>query len=119
MDIALFNVLLFLTGITSGPWLSLFKASSYSAGIANSYIWNKRWTFQSTRTARVGEIGKFVGISGGALLVNVGTASFLIDVLGLQLGVTGIAWTNFSALVATLAAFVVNFAGYKWLVFKA
>lgn len=118
VDLGLLNILLFLTGVTSGAWFSLFKTISYSAGIITSFICNKRWTFNVTSASVKGEIGKFLVTSAIALAVNVATATTLGTIIGPQFGIPEVPWVNISALFATGVASALNFISYKFLVFK-
>ncbi|MFN3247220.1 MAG: GtrA family protein, partial [Leptonema sp. (in: bacteria)] len=47
VDMGILNVLVGLTGITSGFFLIPMNAISFLAAVTNSYYWNKFWTFQS------------------------------------------------------------------------
>ena len=118
VDLGLFNFLLLFFGITTGVWLSVFKAISYSAGLVNSYVWNRRWTFRITGASGKGEIGKFLATNAVALVANVVTTTLLGTMIGPQFGIPEVLWVNISAIIATGVALVVNFIGYKFLVFR-
>ncbi|MBB6284055.1 GtrA family protein [Geobacillus subterraneus] len=40
---------------------------SYGAGVANSYVWNRRWTFQMKQKANIGELLRFLAVNGLSL----------------------------------------------------
>jgi len=68
------------------------------------------------RTGR--EFLQFVLVSAGALLLNVGIASFLVNTIGPRAGASPNLWANIAALVGTVFSFIWNFLGYKFIVFK-
>ena len=119
IDLGVLNFLMVLSGITSGWYFSLFKAISFSSAATNSYFWNKFWTFGKKETkVGVGEYSKFYVITGGGFLINVGIASLLVNVIGPQFGFSPTIWANIGAIIAVLCAFMWNFLGYKFIVFK-
>ena len=67
IDFLLFGILT----IGLGVQVALANTISYSAGIANSYAWNRNWTFSDRRSDRwAGESLKFVLANLGGLGVN-------------------------------------------------
>ena len=114
VDLAVLNLLLFLTHIASGTPFIFFKAISFLVAATNSYIWNRRWTFRSDKQVFI----QFFMVSTVGLLLNVGTASFLVNVVGPQFGLSPKLWANTGALIGTLVVMTWNFLGYKFVVFK-
>lgn len=107
------NTLVDLTaffGLTLGgiPYLPA-QALSYSAGVANSFFFNRKWTFRVTRQASVPEVIKFVIVNGLSLSLSSGLLYVLHDVTHLQL------WL--SKFSATGGGMVVNFLGSRLWVF--
>ncbi len=67
LDIGLFTALHVLLGM---PTLAA-NTLSYSAGIVNNYIWNRRWTFTDRPHKAVGmQFPQFATVSLSALLLN-------------------------------------------------
>jgi len=118
IDFGVLNLLMFLTGITSGFYYSLFKAISFTCGVTNSYIWNKRWTFKKGKSLEKKEFSKFFSVSLVAFGVNICTASVLVNIIGPIGGISPYVWANISALAAAGFTTLINFFGYKYLVFK-
>ena len=118
IDFGVLNLLMFLTGITSGFYYSIFKAISFTCGVVNSYIWNKRWTFQKGKKLEKKEFSKFFTISLIAFGVNIGVASVLVNLVGPIHGISPYIWANISALAAAGFTTLINFFGYKYLVFS-
>ena len=114
VDLAVLNLFIFLTGIASGTPFIFFKGISFVVAVLNSYFWNRRWTFHSDRKVFI----RFFMISTIGLLLNVGTASFLVNILGPQFGLSEKIWANVGAVGGTLVVMTWNFLGYKFVVFK-
>lgn len=119
VDLGLLNLLMMFTGIVEGWKWAPLKAVSFTAGATNSYFWNKYWTFEKKETApSKEEYAKLYTVTFVGLLMNVGISTFLVDIIGPQVGLGKNAWPIFAAGIATLIVFIWNFAGYKFLVFK-
>lgn len=120
IDLGALNLLMFIFSITSGPMYSVFKGISFSLSVVNSYFWNKFWTFGQRETGVVkgSEFGKFAIIAGTGFFLNVSIASFVVNTVGPQFGISDEMWANAGAFVAILCVFMWNFLGYKLIVFK-
>lgn len=120
VDLGILNLLIFVSGTASGLPFTFFKAISFTGAVLNSYVFNKFWTFGGAERKKLGaEFTQFVAVSLGGFLLNVGTASLVVNFLGPQFGFGETLWANVGALVATVVAMTWNFLGYKLLVFKA
>ena len=113
LDLGILNLLILLTDITHGVWFSAFKALSFVITVINSYFWNKFWTFQKT-----GSFVLFFAVVSGSFLINVGVASFLVNVVGPPDGIGPKQWDNLAALSSVVLVLTWNFLGMKFLVFK-
>lgn len=120
VDFGVLNMLMMIFGIASGWPYSVFKGISFSCSVVNSYFWNKFWTFQKKDTgiAKAGEFGKFAVVAGTGFILNVSIASFVVNAIGPQFGLSEELWGNVGAFVAVLCVFTWNFLGYKLIVFK-
>jgi putative flippase GtrA len=103
---AVFEVLLRLVGLP----LLLASAIGYSAGVANSYVLNRMWTFAVKTRASTVEFGKFVAVNVAALLLNLVVLEQLTS-----MGLT----PEVSQVLAIGASLTANFAGNKWWAFRA
>jgi putative flippase GtrA len=117
LDGAVLNTLIYLTSTSSGIGYAVFKGISFVIANIASYFWNKYWTFAAQNRATVKEFGKFFGVSVIGLLINVGVAFLVVDVIGAPSGISAGRWANVGLLFATLASVVWNFVGYKFFVF--
>lgn len=111
VDFGLFNVLYHFVG------LPLLAANSLgvAAGIANSFIWNKHWTFSAGGRSRLRhEVITFALISIiGLLLNNAG-----LHVLTSLTGNMGVVALNAQKLVASVISMTWNFLGYRLIAFR-
>ncbi len=90
-------------------YYGLSHTISFACGMLNSFIWNRRWTFQDKRRMTGGRALRFV-------LVNAASygASLLVLTLLVRAG-----YPEMSAkVIATPCALAVNFLGNKLFVFK-
>lgn len=120
VDLGVLNILIMITGFSTGIYFSVFKGISFVVSATNSYFWNKNWVFDKTKTKEVGkEVGKF-GISTiSGLIFNVLVAT-LILYFGKNV-LTGLGdknWANVAAIGGSLSAMIFNFVLYKFWVFK-
>lgn len=118
-DLGILNLLILFTGIAQGVPFSIFKGISFAFSVVNSYFWNKFWTFQSKESVQAFEFAKFATIATIGFFLNVGIASFVVNVVGPQFGIQPKVWANVGAIIAILIVMLWNFTGYKFLVFRS
>jgi len=119
VDLGVLNLLIWAFGIYSGFGYSAFKGISFTVAVINSYFLNKFWTFKMRETEGVKrEFAQFFIVSLIGFGINVGVASFVVNVVGPQFGLGSKLWANVGAIYATFAAMSWNFLGYKFIVFK-
>lgn len=119
VDLGVLNLLMFVFSVSIGWLYSIFKAISFTCSVVHSYFWNKFWTYGKKETGvEAKELGKFFLIAGIGFILNVGIASFVVNIIGPQFGLSVKIWANIGAIIATVCVFMWNFLGYKFLVFK-
>lgn len=119
VDLGILNLLMFIFAVSTGWLYSIFKAISFICSVVNSYFWNKFWTYEQKETKVGGkEFGKFFLVAGTGFLLNVGIASFAVNIIRPQFGLSKEIWANVGAFIAIICVFMWNFLGYKFLVFK-
>jgi len=64
------------------------------------------------------EFLQFFIITATSFSINVGTASFIVNSIGVQFGLSPEWWANIGAITASFAGLSWNFLGYKFIVFK-
>lgn len=117
LDFGVLNVLILVTGIAVGWLFSLFKVLSFLVAVTNSYFWNKFWTFQNRQPMIAREYLRFFIFTIASVILNVGIASLIVNVIGAPSGFNVKTWANIGALFGTFVAFMWNFVVYKKFVF--
>jgi len=119
IDIGVLNLLILFTNIDSGIHFSVFKGTSFVFAIVNSFLWNKFWSFESKEKDGMGkQFIKFMGVALVGLLINVSVASFVVNYVGPQWGLSTRIWANVGVLSSVVFNIIWDFYGYKVLVFK-
>ena len=120
IDFGVFNLLMFLTDIQKGIWVSIFLAISFSTAVVNSYFWNKFWVFEGGAATSVGgrEFVTFVVITVIGLLLKVSVSSGIIFSIPPQYSLGQLGWNNIAAVIGTVFSLIWNFIGYRLIVFK-
>ena len=96
-------------------WLdvSLAKGLSFCCGTFYAYQLNRKWTF-SAGNPSFQQIGKFLGVYGVVLGINVATNTLVLSILPTSLRLRIV----LAYLVATALSALLNFLGMKFLVFR-
>lgn len=118
LDFFVLNILLWATGVYSGSWVILFNVIAFTVAVINSYVLNKKYTFNDSGADVASQFTKFVLISLIGLVVNTaivfGITTYIDPLFGLGDGL----WANGAKIVATAVALVWNFIGYKLWAFR-
>lgn len=119
VDFGVLNLLIFLSGVASGWSFTVFKSASFVVAVINSFWWNKKWTFKKKGGEGTGkDFVQFLTVSVIGLLLNAGTASFIVNVIGPTGSFSDKTWANIATAVASIVVLTWNFLGYKYIVFK-
>lgn len=119
VDLGIYNLFIYMSDVSSGYMIAVFKSFSVLAAIVNSYVWNKFWSFEKKEVRNMGEeFTQFLMVSLVGLLLNVGITAFVVNVIGAPAGVADKTWANVGGLTASILVLTWNFIGYKFLVFK-
>ncbi|MFA5742736.1 MAG: GtrA family protein [Candidatus Paceibacterota bacterium] len=119
IDWGILTIQVIMTGINAGLGYGIFKSVSFSAAVFNSFIWNKCWTFKKNDTGKTQqELLQFLLLSLVGFCINVGVASFVVDVVGPQGGISRNLWATVGGAAATMFSMVWDFVVYKFIVFK-
>ncbi|WP_050180053.1 GtrA family protein [Domibacillus robiginosus] len=101
------DMLLFFTLWSIGVPYLLAQVVSYGAGMLNSFVWNRSWTFGVKERTSAEEVSKFIVLNVTALCVS---ASLLFLLSGQPLFV--------SKIIATLSGLAITFSGSRFWVFR-
>ncbi len=119
VDLGIMNFFILISGLASGGAFALFKGTSFLLATLAKYFGDKFWAFEKMEKKEMGkEFIQFVIVTLIGMALNVGVASFLVNVVGSQFGLSPTVWANVSAILAAVVVATWNFLGYKFLVFK-
>ena len=111
VDYGLFNLL----GYGLHVSLVLAQAIGVTAGIVNSFLLNKLWTFRSRGWGDWRrELTAFLLVSGIGFAINVGGFAVLHSIFGASSWVVG----NLEKVSTTVVSMVWNFIGYRFFAFR-
>jgi len=112
VDYGVFNLL----GYGLHVHLVVAQAIAVTAGIVNSFLWNKLWTFRSRGWSEWRrELAAFLLVSGVGFAINVGGFALLHSTFGASSWVIG----NLEKASTTVVSMVWNFVGYRFFAFRA
>jgi putative flippase GtrA len=106
----LVDMLIFSALVAAGVPALWSQCVSYGAGMANSFLLNKYWTFGGSKTAGNSQFIRFVVING----VTLGLSLLLLHICTTSLGMRPIP----AKVAVTFLTMLVNFAGSKLWVFR-
>lgn len=119
IDFLVLNIEMFLTNITSGPWMFVLNSISFSVATVNSYYFNKYWTFKDKDTAsQTFQFSQFLVISIIGISINGAIVYLITTFIPPMFGINPQLWANLAKVAATGASLIWNFLGYKFIVFK-
>ncbi len=105
VDFCVFFILSYI-----GVNIYIAQGIGYSAGIANSFIINRRWTFKQKGDVHWAELVRFIILNLASLVLSIGLMYVFSDLLGLK--------ELYAKLFTTAFTVVVNFIGSNFWVFK-
>lgn len=119
IDIGIYNLLIFFSGVSAGFAVDMFAGISFVVAVTNSYFWNKWWTFKKTDTKNSGkEFAQFLTVSIIGFFLNVGILHLVVNVIGPMGSIKPTVWANIGKATASICVLAWNFLGYKFWVFK-
>ena len=122
LDLGLLNLGIMFMDLKEGtPKFFIVATGTAVISTVNSYVWNKFWTFEAGKREenRIWEIIKFYAVTGAAALVNGAITSMAaVQIVGDGDGASGSLAATLGKVIGILSAFLINFLGYKFIVFK-
>lgn len=108
IDFFVFTIAHSLIGIN----YTVSQALGYSFGVVNSFIFNKKWTFQDRDTNKntTHELLQFVVVNLISMIITMVAINFLVKSLNLNVYI--------SKIIVTIIAQITNFLAYKLWVFN-
>lgn len=118
LNILIFNLLMYTTGIDTGPYVTLFSFIAFVVVITQAFFINALWVFKKKEALHHINYRKFFLISGIVALVNIVIIHILVNVVGAPMSLSAHAWANAALLPTIVISVIGNFLGYKFIVFK-
>ncbi len=121
VDAGIYNLLVLITNTgTSGIQFTIFKGIAFLSAALYSFCWYKFWTFKHDQLKNsTAEVIRFCMVSIMSLLVNTGTSTGFIFLKNIfPINISAIIWANIGVVLGSALAMVINFLGYKFIVFK-
>jgi putative flippase GtrA len=112
VDFAVYSLVLILSGTQGAIPLFIAQAAGLAAGVANSFLMNRAFTFrQESRAGKAGgQLARFLVVSAAALLFRQGALWLLTEYGNVN---------EFLAMIPVMPlTMAVNFFGFKMFVFK-
>jgi putative flippase GtrA len=117
INFAVINIFSLMSGVTAGLSVGEYNIPATAVAATNSYFWNKFWVFQGSNQSAQKDVPKFITVTIIALIVR-STLLTLITTYVPHGNIGGGAWLNIANVIATFAGILVDFLGYKFIVFK-
>lgn len=115
----IYNLLIFITDISSGLILDSFFVVAFVITVVNSFLWNKYWSFEERGVENIkSEAIQFFGISAFVALINIALLHIIVNIIGAPADFDPKIWANVALVFTIIVAFLGNFFGYKYLVFR-
>lgn len=108
---AIHYIVFYVLYVLLGVYYLLSSTIGYGAGLLNSYVLNKTWTFQSKGVDTKMEFGKFVLVN----LISLGTNLAALNLFVVQGGLR----PEVAQAMAIFFSLAVNFAGNKFWTFNS
>jgi putative flippase GtrA len=118
VDIGVLSLEILILGTPGILIYVIFKTVSFLAATTNSFLWNKFWTFDSKEPANPSQTLKFYAVAVIGFILNVGLASYVFGGITNPEGISPVLWAKIAAFAGVAAAFLWDFLGYKYFVFK-
>ena len=119
LNAGVFNLLIFLTNISTGLIVDSFFVVAFMVTLMNSFLWNKFWAFEERKIENIKkEMLQFSGISAGVALINIAILHTVVNIIGAPIGIDSKIWANVGLVFTIIVAFSGNFFSYKYIVFK-
>ena len=118
VDLGVLNFLMWIFGIYTGAWFSIFKSISAVTALTVKFLPAKLWVFEkSEKEKQAQEFGGFIVVGIVGIAINVLSASLIVKI-GPHFGFSPASWANIGAIGAAFIGLTWNFFGSKFFVFK-
>ncbi|MGC9602809.1 MAG: bifunctional glycosyltransferase family 2/GtrA family protein [Minisyncoccia bacterium] len=116
LNAAMFNLCIFASGITRGPWIFVFSLSSYALAIINGFLWNKYWVFKHKAPSTWRTYSFFVGVTVSTAILS-SALIYVFTTFARPYFFSPHLWANIIFVAVLPLSFSINYLGNKYLVF--
>jgi putative flippase GtrA len=117
INLVVLNLLILITSRgRSGTWFTIYQTIGFIFATINSYLLNKYWTFEHANDKTASEYTIFFFVSFIGLLLNVGSASLLINATHKYFITDSLEeklMPSLASLFGTVVSWLWNYNGYK------
>ncbi len=118
LNIAIFNLLMWSTGINQGPYVVFFSFVAFIIVMTQAFFTNALWVFKKKEHIKHTNYKKFFAVSGSIALINLLIIHALVNIIGSPASINSQLWANLAVMSTIVVSVFGNFLGYKFIVFK-
>jgi putative flippase GtrA len=119
LNAGVYNFFIFTTNVAIGLSLDAYFVVAFIVTVINSFFWNKYWSFERKKDDSIKqEALDFFTVSIAVAIVNAVLIHIIVNVIKAPQGIDQKIWANMALLFTVATAFLGNFFGYKYIVFK-
>ncbi|PIR89076.1 MAG: hypothetical protein COU07_03225 [Candidatus Harrisonbacteria bacterium CG10_big_fil_rev_8_21_14_0_10_40_38] len=118
IDFGFVNLASYIFNTYKGPLIIPINFGGFFFATLNSYFMNKFWNFQDGEKTNPKQMSVFFGVAAVGAIVNTAILYLLTTFIPLDEVVGKEIWLNVAKLFATVIQIILNFVGYKFVVFK-
>lgn len=118
VDIKIFQLSAWIFSLLAIASPMLFKTISFLIATLVKFWGNKHWAFEKHEKESIKEMAQFFIVTLVGLGLDLAAFYYFVKIIGPQFQMPANVWTELSIILAAIAAFLWNFLGYKFIVFK-
>jgi putative flippase GtrA len=119
INFGVLNLASLMTGVTAGLLVGGYNVPGTLVAATNSYFWNKLWVFKKIDNKGLfNDVPKFALVTIVGMVVNSLVIIVFTSYLKPMFGLAGGQWLNIGKVLATLLGVLIDFLGYKFIVFR-
>jgi putative flippase GtrA len=116
INFAVLNIFSIVTGVAAGLSVGEYNIPATAIAATNSYFWNKYWVFSGISRGSSSDPLKFIFVTIIGLLARSGVLYFVTSFVS-HGNIAAGAWLNIANVLATFVGILVDYLGYKFIVF--
>ncbi|OHA01803.1 MAG: hypothetical protein A3C11_01445 [Candidatus Sungbacteria bacterium RIFCSPHIGHO2_02_FULL_49_12] len=118
VNLGIYNTLIAATGYNKGTPLMIIFLIAFVFAVINSYFWNKHWVFGGIQSKNREETLQFFAVTIVTAIVSSLIIKAVTEYIAPIGGLNAAQWANVANGFAIITSFIMNFFGYKLIVFR-